>query len=67
MRLPSCLCVCLPYQLLSQLLDVYEIQYGGHVIEDDLDAVAFNAVAAIIQKWRTFRFFRWMQNLHKSS
>jgi hypothetical protein len=60
MRSPSCLCVCPPYQLPNHLVDFYEIQYGGHAIEGDLDAKIFNAVAATIPKWRTFKLLRWM-------
>jgi hypothetical protein len=54
---PSCLS---PYQLLNQLVDVYEIQSGGRAIEDDLGAMIFNAAAATIPKWRTFKLLRWM-------
>jgi hypothetical protein len=32
-------CLTAPYELLKQLVDFYEIQYGGHVIEADLDAI----------------------------
>jgi hypothetical protein len=32
------------------LVDFYEIQYGGHVIEGDLDAIHFNP--------RTFKHFK---------
>jgi hypothetical protein len=37
---------------------LYEIQQGGHTIKDDLDAIIFNAVAATIRKWRTFKLLR---------
>jgi hypothetical protein len=69
MRSPFCLCVsvCPSYQLLNQLVDFYEIQYGEIAIEGDLDAIVFNTVAAIITKWRTFKLLRWMQNLHQST
>jgi hypothetical protein len=46
--------VCPLHQLLNQLTDFYEIQYGGHVIEADLDTIIFNAVGATIPKWWTF-------------
>jgi hypothetical protein len=52
------LCVYLnppPHQLLNQFVDFYEIQQEGHAIEGDLDAIIFNAVAATILKWRTFK------------
>jgi hypothetical protein len=56
-----------PHQLLNQLVDFYEIQQAGHAIEGDLDAVVFNAVAATIPKWPTFKLLRWMHNLHQST
>jgi hypothetical protein len=40
--------VCPPYKLLNRLIDFYEIQYGGHAIEDNLDATLFSPVAATI-------------------
>jgi hypothetical protein len=50
------------------LVDFHEIQYGGHAIEGDLEAIVFNAVAAItIPKWRTLKLLRWMHNLHQST
>jgi hypothetical protein len=49
------------------MVDFYEIQYGGHVIEGDLDAVLFNPVTSTIPKWRTLKRLRWMQNLHQST
>jgi hypothetical protein len=52
---------------LNQLVDFYEIQQGGHAIEGDLDAVLFNPIPSSIQKWRTFKLLRWMQNLHQST
>jgi hypothetical protein len=52
---------------LNQLVDFNEIQYGGHAIEGDLDAVFFNPVPSTIPKWRTFKLLRWMQNLHQST
>jgi hypothetical protein len=45
----------------------YEIQYGDIAIEVDLDAIVFNAVAATITKWRTFKLLRGVQNLHQST
>jgi hypothetical protein len=48
--------VCPPsHQLLNQLVGFYEIQKGGHAIEGDLDAIIFNAVAAAVPKWQTFK------------
>jgi hypothetical protein len=32
----------LPYQLLNQSVGFYEIQYGGHAIKGDLDAIISN-------------------------
>jgi hypothetical protein len=52
---------------LNQLVDFYEIRWKGHAIEGDLDAIIFNAVAATIPKWQTFKLVRWMQNLHQST
>jgi hypothetical protein len=50
MRSSFCLCVCPPYQLLNQLVELYEIQYGGLAIESDLDAIACNVIAATVPK-----------------
>jgi hypothetical protein len=47
--------VCLsvpPYQLLKQLVDFYEIQQRGHVIEGDIDTTIFNAVPVTILNGR---------------
>jgi hypothetical protein len=52
---------------LNQLIDFYEIQYGGHAIEGDLDAVLYNPLISTIPKWQTFKLLRWMQNLHQST
>jgi hypothetical protein len=43
------------------------MQYGGHAIEGDLDAVLLNPVTSTIPKWRTFKLLRWMQNMHQST
>jgi hypothetical protein len=51
---------------LNQFVDFYEIQYGDHAIEDDLEAVLFNPVSSTITKWQMFKLLRWMQNLHQS-
>jgi hypothetical protein len=49
MRSPFCLCVCPPFhKRLNQFVDFYDIQYGGHVFEGDLDAIPFNSVASTI-------------------
>jgi hypothetical protein len=40
------------------LVDFCEIQWGGNAIEDDLDAMIFNAVAAVIPKWRKLTLLR---------
>jgi hypothetical protein len=40
------------------LADFYEIQWGGHAIGDDFEAIIFNAVAATIPKWRTFKLLK---------
>jgi hypothetical protein len=37
---------------LNQFVDFYEVQYGGHVIEGDLDAIHFNPVSSSISKWQ---------------
>jgi hypothetical protein len=52
---------------LNRFVDFYEIQYGGHAIEGDLDAVLSNPVLSTIPKWRTFKLLTWMQNLHQST
>jgi hypothetical protein len=54
MRSLSCLCICPPYQLLNQLADFYEIQYGDNSIEGDLDTLMFNGFATF-PKLRTFK------------
>jgi hypothetical protein len=36
------LSVCPPKQLLTQLVDIYEIQYEGHVVECNIDFVRMN-------------------------
>jgi hypothetical protein len=51
---------------LNQLVDLYEIQHGGHAIEGDLNAIIVNAVATTVSKWWMFKLLRWMQNLHQS-
>jgi hypothetical protein len=51
----------------KQLVDLYEIQYGGHVIEGNLDVIHFNSVLSSISKWRSFKLLRWMKNLHQST
>jgi hypothetical protein len=33
------------------MADFYDIQYGGHAIDGDLEAIIFNAVAATVSKW----------------
>jgi hypothetical protein len=48
------------------MVDFYEIQYRGHIIEGDLNAIHFNPVPSSISKWRAFKLLRWMQNLHQS-
>jgi hypothetical protein len=58
MRSPSCLCVCL--STFNQLVDIYEIQWGGHGSEGDLDTIVFSAATATISKWRMFRLLKWM-------
>jgi hypothetical protein len=45
---------------LNQFVDFYEIQWGGHAIEGDLDAVLFNPVLSTIPKWR-------MKKLHQTT
>jgi hypothetical protein len=57
MRSPSCLSVY-PYQLLNQLVDFYEIQYRGHALEGDQEAIIFNVVTVIILKWQMFKLLR---------
>jgi hypothetical protein len=55
MRSPSPLCVFSPYELLNQLVDFYEIQWRGHIIQGDLNVIVCNPVASTIPKWRTFK------------
>jgi hypothetical protein len=31
-----------------------------------LKVILFNPIPSTIQKWRTFKLLRWMQNLHQS-
>jgi hypothetical protein len=35
---------------MDEPVDFHEIQYGGHAIDGDLDAMIFNPVASIILK-----------------
>jgi hypothetical protein len=57
--------VCVPpNNVLNQLADFHEIQFGGHVIEDYLDTIFLSRVSSVISKWRTFRLLRLMENLH---
>jgi hypothetical protein len=49
------------------LVVFYEIQYGGHAIEGDLETVLINPVPSTIPKWRMFKLLRWMQNSHQST
>jgi hypothetical protein len=47
---------------------VYEIHYGGHATEGDLDAVLFKPVALTIPKLRGRSDpLSWMQHLHHST
>jgi hypothetical protein len=47
-----------PYEVLNQLVDLYEIEQGYHAIEGNLDAIIFNPLATTIQKWRTFKLLK---------
>jgi hypothetical protein len=38
---------------LNQLVDFYDIQYGGHATDVDLVAILFNPVTSTIPKWQT--------------
>jgi hypothetical protein len=60
-HLPVCAC---PTQLLEQLVDFMKFSMEVMYIEGDFDSIIFNPVASTIQKWRTFKLLRWMQNLH---
>jgi hypothetical protein len=54
MRLPVYMSFCLsPLITFNQLVDFYEIRYGDHVIEGDLDAINFNPVplSIVTMKW----------------
>jgi hypothetical protein len=78
MRSPHYLCVCLSPLSTFEIVGIfYEIHEGGHALEGnldakggralegDLDAMVFNAVAATIPKWQTFKLLRWFQNFHQ--
>jgi hypothetical protein len=43
---------------MNEFVDYDEIRCGGHAIEGDLDAIIFNAVAATIPKWKTFKLLK---------
>jgi len=45
----------------------HDNKYGGYAIEGDLDAMSFNFAASTFPKLMTFRFLRWIQNLHDSA
>jgi hypothetical protein len=48
-RLITLLSVCVsPFQLLIKLVDLYETQSGGHVIEGDLDTILSNPIVVTI-------------------
>jgi hypothetical protein len=67
-HLPLCGSVVVSHhQLLNQLIDFYDIRQGGHFIECDPEAVIPSPVATTIQKWRTIKLLRWIQNLHQSA
>jgi hypothetical protein len=51
-------------QLLSRLVDLDEILYGGDGIEYYLDYILFNPVASTVPKWRTFKLLWWVQLLN---
>jgi hypothetical protein len=46
-------------------VDSDEILCGGGDIDGDLDSILFNAAAATIPKWRTFKLLRWVQLLNR--
>jgi hypothetical protein len=63
----ECLCVCPPppsYERWNQLVAFYEIKYGDHAIENDLQAILSNLVISTISKWQMFKFLRWLNKLH---
>jgi hypothetical protein len=65
--LSICLSVSVyPVITFEPLSRFYEIQYGGHAIERDLDSTRFIPVASTIPKWRMFKLLRWMQNFPQS-
>jgi hypothetical protein len=67
LRLMGSRSVCLsPLSTFEQVSRFYEIQWGGHAIEDDVDIILSNNVASTIPKWRPFELQRWLQNLHQS-
>jgi hypothetical protein len=51
---------------LKQIVDLYEIWEGGHIIEVELYTILCNPVASTILEYQTFRLLRWVQNLHQS-
>jgi hypothetical protein len=53
-------------EFLNQLVDLYEIQYGGNVTEGDLDDTLCNPVPLIIPKWWTLKLPRWIQSLQRT-
>jgi hypothetical protein len=46
-------------QILSRLVDLDEVLYGGDGIEYYIDYILFNPVASTIPKWRTFKLLWW--------
>jgi hypothetical protein len=54
-----------PYQILKQIKNIYNIQYGGHTIEDDLD---FKILISQIHPFKItgVQLLRWMKILHQS-
>jgi hypothetical protein len=43
----------------------YGIQYRGHAIEGDLNAIPFNFASSTIPEWPTFKLTGWMQSLNQ--
>jgi hypothetical protein len=61
------LSVCPTPITLNELVHFQEIQYAGHVIGCDLNAILFNPVLSTIPKYRTLKFESHIKNLNHST
>ena len=46
--------VCLPFQVLSQLIDFHKIRKENYPINSDPNSVTFNSLQSVKTRWRTW-------------